>query len=240
MPQPTLTTSNQSLLNNNLQPLYKLLSSLFLLSIQLQSQIWTPYIETSFQLSLVTQLLQNTSPQIANSLQTQTVFSFLTTESMYHLLVISIHVFSSIIIITSILDILVKTKHWNQFATDIPIPVSVLMYNNSVSSVLLVCNLSHNVISPMDLSNNFLSPNNHGITFLWTSSRNLYHSLGLILFQSQLTNSPSKQYLSLLITPSCLQTQYICSSSMCSLNMVFLPMLPLTEAHSLCQTSSVL
>ena len=36
---------------------------------------------------------------------------FLITESMYYLLVISAHMFFNIIIITSLLDTLVKTKH---------------------------------------------------------------------------------------------------------------------------------
>ena len=53
MPQSTLTTSNQSSLNNSLQPLYELLFSSFPLSIQLQLLIWTLYIKTFFQLSLI-------------------------------------------------------------------------------------------------------------------------------------------------------------------------------------------
>ena len=86
---------------------------LFLFSMQLQLWIWTLYIKTFFWLSLVIQLLQNTSLQIANSLQTQTVFFSLTTEYIYHLLVISAYMFSSIIMITSLLDISVRTKYWN-------------------------------------------------------------------------------------------------------------------------------
>ena len=113
MPQSTLTTLNPSLLKNNLWPPYKLLSFFFLLSILLQSWIWTPYTKTSFWLILVTQLLQNTSLQIASGLQTQIVFFSLMIEFMYYLLVISTHVFSSIIMTTSLLDIIVKTKHWN-------------------------------------------------------------------------------------------------------------------------------
>jgi len=113
MPQSTLTTSSPSSLKNNLQPLYKLRSFFSLLSVQLQSWIWTPYIKTSYRLSPVTQLLQNTSLQMAGGLWTQTVYSSLTTEFMYHLLVTSTHTFSSTIMITSLLDILVKTKHWN-------------------------------------------------------------------------------------------------------------------------------
>ena len=46
-------------------------------------------------------------------LWTQTVYSSSTTEFMYHLLITSAHVFSSIIMITSLPDILVKIKHWN-------------------------------------------------------------------------------------------------------------------------------
>ena len=101
IPQSTLTTSNQYLLKNSLQPLYKLLFSSFFFFVQLQSLIQTPYTERYFWLSLVTQLLQNTSPQMANSLRTQIVFSSLTTESIYHLLVIFTHTFSSIIILQS-------------------------------------------------------------------------------------------------------------------------------------------
>ena len=165
-PKSTLTTSNQSSLKNNLWPPYKLLSSSFFLFVQLQSLICTLYTKTSFQLFLVIQLLQNTSPQMTNGLWTQTVFSFLITESMYHLLVISTYMFSSIIMITSLPDTLVKTKHQNQFTIDISGLASVLMYNNSTSPMLLVYDLSHNVINPMDLSNNFLFPNDHEIPFL--------------------------------------------------------------------------
>ena len=50
---------------------------------------------------------------MAGDLQTQVVYSSSTTEFMYYLLVTSVHVFSSIIMITSLPDILVKTKHWN-------------------------------------------------------------------------------------------------------------------------------
>jgi len=83
--------------------------------------------------------------------------------------------------ITFLLATLVRTKHWNSFAIDIPGPVSVLMYNNSARFVSLVCNLNHNVTSLINLSSNFLSPNNYGIPFLWTSSRNFCHPLGLTL-----------------------------------------------------------
>jgi len=112
-PQSTLITSSLSSLKNNLQPLYKPLSFFFLLSVQLQLWIWTPYIKTSYWLSLVTQSLQNISPQMAGGLRTQTVYFSSTTEFMYHLLVTSIHTFSSTIMITSLPDILVKKKHWN-------------------------------------------------------------------------------------------------------------------------------
>ena len=128
------------------------------------------------------QLLQNTSPQIANGLQTTTVLSILITGSMYHLLVISTYIFSSIIIIISLLDILVKTKYWNLFAMNISSPVFTLISNNSASFVLLVYKLSYNVISPTDLSNNFLFLNNYEILFLWTSLRNFHHYLDLTLF----------------------------------------------------------
>ena len=147
MPQSTLTTSSPSSLKNNLQPPYKPLSFFFFLSMQLQLQIWTSYIKTSSQLSLVTQSLQNTSLQMAGDLQIQMVYSFLTTGFIYHLLVTSTHVFSSIIMIISLLNILVKTKHWNQSAMDTPSPAFVLMYNNSASSISLACDPSHNITS---------------------------------------------------------------------------------------------
>ena len=166
MPQSILTTSNPSSLKNNLQSLYELLSSCFLLSVQLQSQIWISYIEISSQLFLVTQLLQNISLQIASGLQIQMVFSFLTTEFMYHPIVISVYASSSIIMITFLLDIMIKTKYWNQFAMDIPGPAPILIYNKSVGLVLLVYDLSHNITSPMDLSQNSLSLNDYGIPFL--------------------------------------------------------------------------
>ena len=192
MPQSTLTTSSPSLLKNNLQSLYKLLFFSFLLSMQLQQWIWTPYIKTSSWLSLVTQLLQNTSLEIASGLQTQIVYSFLTTEFIYYLLATSTHTFSSIIIIISLPDILVKTKHQNQSAMDTSDLASILMYNNSASPVSLVCDPSHNVTSPMDLSNSSPLLNDHGIPFLWTSLRNFHHSLGLTLSWSQSTGSLSR------------------------------------------------
>ena len=48
---------------------------------------------------------------MAGGLRTQTVYFSSTTEFMYYLLVTSAHVFSSTIMITFLLDILVKTKH---------------------------------------------------------------------------------------------------------------------------------
>ena len=134
---------------------------------------------------------------MANSLWTQIVFFFLITECIYQPLVIFIHVFSSIIIFTSLLDTFVKTKYWNQFTIDTPGLAFILIYNNSASSVLLVYNPSHNITSHIDLSNNFLSLNNYGTLFLWTSSRNSHHSPSLILSQLQSTGSPSRQSLSL-------------------------------------------
>ena len=151
MLQSTLITSSLSSLKNNLQPSYKLQFFFSFLSIQLQLQIWTPYIEISFWLFLITQLLQNTPPQIASGLQIQMVFFFLITEFMYYLLVISVCTFSSIIMTTFLLDTIVKTKHWNQFATDISGPAFMLMYNNSPSPVSLVYNPSYNVTSLIDL-----------------------------------------------------------------------------------------
>ena len=237
MLQSTLTTSSPSLLKNNLQPPYKLLSFFFLLSVQLQLWIWTPYTKTSYRLFPVTQLLQNISPQMAGGLRTQTVYSSSTTEFMYHLLVTSAHAFSSTIMITSLPDILVKTKHWNQSATDTPGPASVLIYNNSASPISLVCNPNHNVTSPMDLLNNSPFLNDYGIPFLQTSLRNFHHPLGLTLSWSQSTSLPSRQSLFLPTTPSYLQTQYVYSFFMCFPNTVFLPMSPPTEARNLCQTS---
>ena len=240
MPQSTLITSNQSSLNNNLQSLHKLLFFSSLLSVQPQQLIWTIYTKTSFQLSLMTKLLQNTSPQMADSLWIQVASSFLITESMYYLQVISAHIFSSIIMIISLLDIMVKTKHQNQFVTNIPGLASILIYNNFASSVLLVCNLSHNITSSMDLSNNSQSLNNHGISFLQTSLRNSCYFLSLILFWLQSTSLPSRQFLSLPMTPSHSQTQYVYWFFMYSPNMAFLSMSPLIVAQSLCQTSSIL
>ena len=237
MLQSTLTTSSPSSLKNNLQPPYKLPSFFFFLSTQLQSWIWIPYIKTSSRLFLVTQLLQNTPPQMASGLQTQMVYSSSTTKFMYYLLVTSVYAFSSIIMITSLPDILVKIKHQNQSTIDTPGPVSMLMYNNSASPVSLVCDPIHNITSPMDLSNNFLSLNGYGISFLWTSSRNFHHSPGLTLSWLQSTSLPSRQSLSLLMIPSCPQTQHIYFSFMCFPNIAFLPMLPLIETRSLCQTS---
>ena len=111
--ESTLTTSSPSSLKNNLQPPYEPLSFFFLPSMQLQSWIWIPYIKTSSRLSLMTQLLQNTSLQMASGLRTQMIYSSLTTGFMYYLLVTSTHAFSSTIMITSLPNILVKTKHWN-------------------------------------------------------------------------------------------------------------------------------
>ena len=166
MPQLTFTTSNQSLLKNNLYSLYELVFSFFLLFMQLWLLISTFYTEIFFQPILVTQLLQNTSPQIANGLQTLIVFSILMTESIYHLLVISAYMFSSIIMITFLLATLVRTKHQNLFTTDIPGPVSMLVYNNSTSPTLFICDLNYNVTSLMDLLSNFLFLNNYVTLFL--------------------------------------------------------------------------
>ena len=57
-------------------------------------------------------------------------------EFMYYLLVISIHKFSSIIMIIFLLATLVRIKHWNLFAVVIFGPDFVLMYNNSTSPVV--------------------------------------------------------------------------------------------------------
>ena len=148
---------------------------------------------------------------MADDLQTQMVFSSLTTESMYHPLVISAHVFSNIIMITSLLNTLVRIKYWNQFTTDILGLASMLMYNNSASSVLFVYNLSYNITSSTDFSNNFLFPNNHGIPFLQTLLRNFHHPLGLTLSWLYSTGLPSRQSLSLPIIPSYLFVLYVFS-----------------------------
>ena len=123
-------------------------------------------------------------------------------ENKIESIVNDLDMFSSIIMTTSLLDIIVKIKHWNQFTTDISGPASILIYNNSTSPVSLVCNLSHNITSPIDLSKNSLSLNDYKIPFLWTSSRNFHYSLGLTLSWLQLTSLPSKQSLSLHIIPS--------------------------------------
>ena len=166
---------------------------------------------------------------MANGLQTSTVFSVLIIESMYYLLITSTHIFSSIIMITFQLATLVKIKSQNQFAIDILSLASILIYNNSTSSMSLVYNLNYNVTSLTDLSSNFLFPNDYGIPFLQTLSRNFCYSLNLILFWSQSTGTLSKQFLSLFIILLYLQTQHICLSFICFSNMVFLPMLSLTE-----------
>ena len=103
---------------------------------------------------------------------------------------------------------------------DTPGPAFVLMYNNSTSSVSLVCDPSHNIISPTDLSNNSPSLNNHGIPFYglhWETSVILWvwHYLG----HSQLAHQAGDLYpcpwyyhvhrLSTSIRPSCVfQTQH--------------------------------
>ena len=130
---------------------------------------------------------------------------------MYCPLVISVHAFFSIIMITFLLDITIKTKHQNQFTMNIPSLASMLIYNNSTSSMSLVCNLSHNIISSIDFSNNFLSLNNHRILFLQTLLRNFYYPLSLTLSWSQSTSLLSRQSLFLSMTPSCLFTLYVFS-----------------------------
>ena len=102
----------------------------------------------------------------------------------------------------------------------------------------LIYDSSHNITSSMDPLNNFLFLNDYGIPFLQTSLENFYYFLGLILSWSQSTGSPNRQYSSLFMTPSYLQTQHVCLFFMCSPNMIFLSMLSLTEAQSLCQTFS--
>ena len=136
MPQLTLITSNQSSLKNKLGPLHKLLSFSFLSFIQLQLLIWIFCTKISFQPFLITQLLENTSLQISNSLLIPMVFSVLITEFMYYLVVISIYIFSSIIMITFQLSTLIRTKHQNLFTTDISGPASILICNNSAGPVM--------------------------------------------------------------------------------------------------------
>ena len=84
----------------------------------------------------------------------------------------------------------------------------------------------------------FYNMNDHGIPFLQTSLRNFCHPPGLTLSWLQLTGSPTRQSLSLSMTPSHPQTQHVCLSFMCFPNTTFLLMSPLTEVWSLCQTSS--
>ena len=130
---------------------------------------------------------------------------------MYYLLVISTHTFSSIIMIIFLLATSVKTKHWNLFAMDISGPVSTLIYNNSASHVLFICDLNHNITSFVDLSRNFLFPNNYKILFLWTSSKNSHHPPDLTLSWLLSTGLLSNQLLSLPMTSSCLFILYMFS-----------------------------
>jgi len=171
MLQSTLTTSNPSSLKNNLWSLYELLSFSFLFFVWLKLLILTHCTKTLFQLFLMTHLLQNTFLQIADSLWIPIIFSILMTEFIYYLLVIFAYMFFSIIMITFLLATLVRKKHWNLFTIGISGLASILMYNNSITSLI-------------DLSNNFLFPNDYGIPFLWTLSRNFCHFPSLILFWS--------------------------------------------------------
>ena len=108
-----------------------------------------------------------------NNLQTLKVFFFLMAESIYQSLAITIYIFFIIIMIIFFLATLIRTKHWNQFAIAIPGPVSMLIYNNFASPILLVYNPNSSVTSLMDLSSNFPSSNSYRILFLWTSSKKL-------------------------------------------------------------------
>ena len=161
------------------------------------------------------------------------IFFSLTIEFMYYPLVISIHISSNIIMITFLPNIMVKIKYWNQFAVDIPGLAFMLMYNNSASPMLLVCDPSHNITSSIDLLNNSLSPNDHRIPFLQILSKNFHHPLSLTLSWSQSTGLPSRQFLSLPMTPSCLWTQHVYLFFIYSQNMVFISMLSLIETWSL-------
>ena len=85
---------------------------------------------------------------------------------------------------------LVRTKHWNQFTIAIPGLVSILIYNSSASSILLVYNSNSSVTSLIDLSSNFPSSNSYRILFLWTSSKKLPLSSGfdtILIIINQLT-----------------------------------------------------
>ena len=119
--------------------------------------------------------------------------------------------FSSIIMIIFLLATSVKIKHQNSFTMDISGLASILIQNNSASLVLLVCDLNHNITSLTDLSRNFLFPIDYRIPFLWTLSRNSYHPLDLTLSWSLLTGLPSRQFLFLSTTPSCLFILYVFS-----------------------------
>ena len=125
-----------------------------------------------------------------NNLQTLKVFFFLMAESIYQSLAFTIYIFFSIIMIIFFLATLIRTKHWNQFTIAIPGPVSMLIYNNFASPILLVYNPNSSVTSLMDLSSNFPSSNSYRILFLWTSSKKLPLSSGfdtILIIINQLT-----------------------------------------------------
>ena len=60
----------------------------------------------------------------------------------------------------------VRTKYWNSFTIVISGPAFMLMYNNSTSPVLLVCDPNLSITSPTDLLSNFPFPNDYEILFL--------------------------------------------------------------------------
>ena len=125
-----------------------------------------------------------------NNLQTLKVFFFLMAESIYQSLAFTIYIFFSIIMIIFFLATLIRTKHWNQFTIAIPGLVSILIYNSSASSILLVYNSNSSVTSLIDLSSNFPSSNSYRILFLWTSSKKLPLSSGfdtILIIINQLT-----------------------------------------------------
>jgi len=121
--------------------------------------------------SLMILPLQNTSlPFIANGLLTHWAYSILITEFLYHHLVTSTCKSSSIIITTSLLVILDKTKHWNSFTTDICGQISSPIFRSSTSPVLSVCNPNHSTTSSIDSSSSFPFINDYRILFLLENS----------------------------------------------------------------------
>ena len=81
---------------------------------------------------------------------------------------------------------------------DIFDPASILIYNNSMSFISFVCNLSYNIISFTNLSNNFLSPNNYGIFIFidFIKKLSLFSEFDIILV---IVNQLTKQVIFILV-----------------------------------------